>query len=538
MKKRHKIQPEADLSSLPIPAYGLHGLSAMTSPVLDDILGLDPISPGLLKDWGAKELTFARTFNFELPSDFRQALYLLEGLICEQMDVETCQIHLTSPTYGGSAFQASLLPAFTAPEQTCLSRGLVYDGRMLGQIRLYQPRNGGHFSLRDQFQLDLVLPYLAVHVQRLVRQQSLETHNAQHLEPLYALSAGLLKSSDQESILPQVLNAAFQHFAFPAVQYLVAKESDPQEGEVLYEIRLGGSSSRKLRSFSHAALEDQRRILPDYASWLSQALVSKGPLCISAGQLQGIDFGIPGIAGLYVSPVKDLNNDEPLGLICLLSNTAEPTLDAAALGCLQEMANLASQACSRALQVEASLAMATQDELTGLMTRRAYYQRFDAEMERARRHQTPLSVALIDVDHFKRLNDSYGHLSGDLVLKHLAGLFTQNLRKSDIICRFGGEEFAILLPDTTMKAAVELLERIRQNVAQHLLSDFTGQTMKVTISAGLAEVNTRPHPGGIHDNEMVHALTLADEQLYRAKGQGRNQVCHTQQNQQPYTQVG
>jgi diguanylate cyclase (GGDEF)-like protein len=175
--------------------------------------------------------------------------------------------------------------------------------------------------------------------------------------------------------------------------------------------------------------------------------------------------------------------------------------------------------------LEKALAMASSDELTGLINRRGYYQRFESELERARRHQTPLCVALVDVDHFKSFNDTYGHLSGDLVLKALSELFTQNMRKSDVVCRFGGEEFAILLPDTSLKSAVELMERVRQNVEKLQLFGMNGEALKVTISIGLSEVNTRPKVSP-YRSEISDSLALADEQLYRAKHQGRNQVCY------------
>jgi diguanylate cyclase (GGDEF)-like protein len=523
MKKRRKIQSERSVS-WPIPAStALAGLSTAAGALPQDWLNLDPINLVNLREGGGKELAFARAFNFQLPLNSQEALHLLENLVCEQMDVERCQIHLSNKT-----LQTLPFPGINTLEHNVLSRALVYEGRLLGQVRLFQPRHDSVFSLRDQIQFDLLLPYLVVQVQRLCRQQPdlpEASHRAVRLESLLTLAEQLLKSSDIDSIMSSVLTAIFQQFDVLGCQYLARKEDEPEKGELFYEIRVEGASMRRLHSYSHAALRGQRRIVSAYSAWLSHVLGQGGPIFLNADQLGNVDFGMPGVQGLYLCPIINLNSNEPLGLLCLLSPLAEAALEPVALACIEEMAHLASQACTRALQVEASLKMATQDELTGLMTRRAYYQRFDAEMERARRHQVPLTVALIDVDHFKRFNDRYGHLSGDLVLKELAGLLMQNLRKSDIVCRFGGEEFAILLPDTTLKDAVDLLERVRQSVAQQRIPDFTGQMLQVTMSAGLAEVNTRPHPGGIHDNEMVQALALADEQLYRAKAEGRNQVC-------------
>ena len=236
-------------------------------------------------------------------------------------------------------------------------------------------------------------------------------------------------------------------------------------------------------------------------------------------------FNLDHLQSALVIPVEDVATGEILGLFTLFHMSGDVLSDENRT-IAQDAAKLASRALYRAMALERSLAMASSDELTGLLNRRGYYGRFDAELERARRQQTPLCVALIDVDHFKRLNDAYGHINGDRMLQALAKLLMENVRRSDVVCRFGGEEFAVLLPDTAINAAAELMERIRDRVAQMEVPGMSGEPMRVTVSAGLAQVN--PHDQGKAYRAVIsEALADADKQLYLAKAQGRNQIRYT-----------
>jgi diguanylate cyclase (GGDEF)-like protein len=178
--------------------------------------------------------------------------------------------------------------------------------------------------------------------------------------------------------------------------------------------------------------------------------------------------------------------------------------------------------------LEKALALASSDELTGLTNRRGFYERFEIEIERSRRNPSAMCVVMIDVDHFKRLNDTYGHLAGDRVLKALADLFQQNVRRSDVVCRFGGEEFAFLLPDTHAQSACELLERIRKKVERLRIRGSQGEAIRTTISAGVMQVDVTHSMGRPLQEVISEALTEADEALYQAKSSGRNRICQAE----------
>lgn len=161
--------------------------------------------------------------------------------------------------------------------------------------------------------------------------------------------------------------------------------------------------------------------------------------------------------------------------------------------------------------------LARTDVLTGCLNRRALFERLERELERARRYEHGLTLLLVDLDDFKSVNDSRGHLTGDAVLRRLGDVFRREARSVDLIGRFGGDEFVLVLPDTGTQGAVVFAERLRQRIAE---TDFAheGDALYVTASIGVAPF---PQEGVRSADELI---ALADEAMYRAKDQGRNQV--------------
>jgi diguanylate cyclase (GGDEF)-like protein len=159
---------------------------------------------------------------------------------------------------------------------------------------------------------------------------------------------------------------------------------------------------------------------------------------------------------------------------------------------------------------------AATDPLTGFRTRRWFFEHGDKLMSQSQRYDTPLAVLISDLDHFKRINDEYGHLKGDRVLRSLALIFLQEMRKADAVCRYGGEEFAVLLPQTDLTSAMAIAERLRRRAAEVTVED-TDAALSVSIGvATVRETNSR---------SLTDLIAAADEALYRAKHEGRNRVC-------------
>jgi len=159
------------------------------------------------------------------------------------------------------------------------------------------------------------------------------------------------------------------------------------------------------------------------------------------------------------------------------------------------------------------------DELTGLYNYRYFQERLSEEFKRVRRSERPFSIILIDIDHFKNINDTYGHKQGDKVLSELAEIIKFGLRDFDIAARYGGEEFALLLPDTDLSESVIVAERTRKRIQNHGFSK-NDIHFKVTISLG---VMTYHYGDKINQDRL---LEEADRLLYKAKKSGRNRVCH------------
>lgn len=189
---------------------------------------------------------------------------------------------------------------------------------------------------------------------------------------------------------------------------------------------------------------------------------------------------------------------------------------------LSTVSNQLALSLNNAMKHKKYLGLAAHDCLTNTLNRRTFDEIIEREFNRSVRYHTPLSVVMIDLDHFKKINDCWGHQSGDIVLKEVAGIVSECLRETDILARYGGEEFVVILPETDIEKAGVLAERIRKAVENCSFNIQEGQ-IKVTLSLG---ISCYPYTAVEDKNEMVK---LADKALYHAKGNGRNRVyIHSQ----------
>ncbi|MEI8218803.1 MAG: diguanylate cyclase, partial [Elusimicrobiota bacterium] len=188
---------------------------------------------------------------------------------------------------------------------------------------------------------------------------------------------------------------------------------------------------------------------------------------------------------------------------------------------LSLLGGIASQMLSNSRLYQISLDLAITDELTGLFVQSYFKERLHGEILRSKNSLFSLSAAIIDVDNFKTFNDTYGHAGGDVVLRHIAVLIRERLRETDFVCRYGGEEFAVIMVQTCRDDAIAIIEKVRHavEIEQFFLTmeGFKPEFVNITVSAGVAVLSDAI-------NGAEDLIGAADAALYRAKANGRNRV--------------
>jgi diguanylate cyclase (GGDEF)-like protein len=220
-----------------------------------------------------------------------------------------------------------------------------------------------------------------------------------------------------------------------------------------------------------------------------------------------------GLASLKVLPLRA--GDTVLGTLVLGAKTVA-AYPAQRVRQLEVVAMQAGDSILRARLFEATERLATTDGLTGLVNHRTFQLRLDEHLAAARRYGKKVSLLLTDIDHFKAVNDTYGHPVGDVVLRQVAALLQKEARTTDIAARYGGEEFALVMPETDLAGAVRTAERIRARVGDAVFRTDQGE-LKVTLSVGVA---TFPSDA----DSKAALIERADGGLYHAKRHGRNQT--------------
>jgi len=228
---------------------------------------------------------------------------------------------------------------------------------------------------------------------------------------------------------------------------------------------------------------------------------------------------IRGLGALKIFPLTA--GDRILGT--LVAGSRKKALDQDVLRMLEVMAIQAAQAVLRAQLFEQMERMATTDGLTSLLNHRTFQSKADEYLAQSKRYQRKVSIILTDIDHFKSVNDTYGHPTGDAVLRGVAKILRDKARDTDIVARYGGEEFAIIMPETDAKGAQVIAERIREAVKAEVFQTEMGP-LRVTLSLGIAS-------GPDYGYEKQQLVDLADQCLYYAKRHGRNQTVTVAQMQ-------
>ena len=379
----------------------------------------------------------------------------------------------------------------------------------------------GHPTLADT----LLMPSLPLENQH----QSLDSENRWLRQKLHELTEearlseetfrrcherelSLLDAEDLSHLLKALTSGLQQSFRLPAISLVLP---DPDH-ELRHLLTVSGNS-----------LDDRDRLL--FVDGLTDFSPLYGNLRHSLlGPYQGVEHSrlFPGsnlIRSVAIMPL--IRRQQLAGVLNLGSQDPTRFTRHHATDFLDRLATIGAVCLENATNREHLVISGLTDALTGMHNRRYLQKRLNEEIARCQRYNHPLSCLFIDADHFKRVNDLYGHAAGDLVLREISLRVLECLRASDVATRFGGEEFALLLPQTDSDEAFKIAERIRVHIADAPVSLDNGTELRVTVSIGISELEA-----GRCDDPGKLLLRNADTALYEAKRRGRNRAVRPDRN--------
>ncbi|MEJ2599484.1 MAG: diguanylate cyclase [Anaerolineales bacterium] len=333
-----------------------------------------------------------------------------------------------------------------------------------------------------------------------------EARRLHELDSLYSATRALLTTLDYDTLLGRILDAAIN--AIPASEKGILNLITPETGKL--EIRaMFGYKDPRIRTST------RRRI----HGYTALAIQQRKPLLIHDATMEGLYGLLEGeaddlpVRSIIIAPL--ILDDQALGAL-ILSASSRSAFTQDDLRLLESFAATISAAINNSLLHSRMQRLAITDSVTNLYNRRGFHELARREIERARRFDHSLSVVMMDLDQLKSVNDTYGHAVGDQVLRTLADRLSQHVREFDILCRYGGDEFALLLPETDLFMAASVAERLRASIADEPI-DTDGGPVSVTISLGVTKATQ-------DTANLEELLKSADRALYTAKQSGRNRM--------------
>lgn len=379
--------------------------------------------------------------------------------------------------------------------------------KMLGALGVYYLQPGRQFTRRDQQLLETVARQTAVALEN-ARLYQAALEEAERRSLLYRASLEFGQELELDALCRAIHRAAAR--LMPCDTCVIGLlDAERQEIEYVYLVDAVGV-------WPYLRVPLQRGLIgfivrtgvslritgcdPEIEKWFGAEPFGEGEQ--PTGSLLAVALNVGG---------------QPIGAISVQAEASD-AYSSADLDVLETLAATAAIAIQNARLFSQVQQLATLDALTGVANRRHFFELARREVERAERYHHPLSLLMIDVDYFKQFNDTYGHIAGDRVLRTIAARLRDNLRQNDIIGRFGGEEFIVLLPETGNDQALQVAERLRGAIGGRPVATDAGEA-SISVSIGIASCGCDGQP-----LSLEQLLKCADDALYVAKRRGRNQI--------------
>ena len=377
-------------------------------------------------------------------------------------------------------------------------------GRWIGSLGVLRAEPGRRFMMEDQFFFQDLADRAALAIEN-ARLYEQETRRVRELHALHSATQALLSTLDLEALLVQILDAAQQ--AIPLAEQSALYLLAPETGTLEVRASIGFKAPR-IQKVSGQSL----------SQYLSQAVEEKRPLMVNhiAPEEQITSLDGTGIRCALIAPL--MHSQTVLGVLSL-TGTRPYIFQDSDLRLLNSFAVTATTALNNATLYAEVQRLATTDSLTGLYNRHRFFELGEHEIHRFQRFHDSLSAIMLDLDNFKEINDIYGHASGDRVLESVAERARASVRLIDILGRYGGDEFCILLPNADLSEARCIAERIRQAIFDEKIMTEHGEVL-LSISLGVAQA-------GAETQSLADLLARADAALYSAKQSGRNRVSES-----------
>lgn len=364
--------------------------------------------------------------------------------------------------------------------------------------------------------IPVVLAFLVFGGLRFIEQRRRIERQSEKMQVLYQLTKLMGESVLQEADVELSGSHVFDHL-FSSDNTSIRRLITNQRTSV-YRVEQLGEDRRIVHEKSDSLREPEKIYHMDEQGILQRIVQQKEGVVLSQLSNLGKSYTTWRITYQYLVAQPVLVDDEVAYILVMFRTAGEP-FQQRDVRMLKLLVN-AFEITLKNVQLRNRIqAQAIKDGLMGIFNHRYMKVKLEEEMARGKRYDSPLSLIIADVDYFKKFNDTHGHLLGDKVLKEIADILMDSVRETDIVARYGGEELAILLPETPLEAACEVAERIRRNVANHVFRGKEQQQVSLSMSIGVSCLDDEP------ELEPSELIIRTDTALYRAKHQGRNQIC-------------